>query len=135
MLGAEALTDKIRMGALSGRRLLVAEDRYLLASDLEALLSTYGAQVLGPCATLSEALSLAAQADGALLDVDLGGEQVFPVAEQLRARNCAVVFVTGHGVEQRPAAWARSPWLQKPCDPYEAVAALAQALDGTNASG
>ena len=129
------MTDKIRMGALSGRRLLVAEDRYLLASDLEALLSTYGAQVLGPCATVHEALGLVDQADGALLDVDLGGEQVFPLAEQLKARNCAVVFVTGHGVELRPPEWAETPWLQKPCDPYQAVATLARALDGTSGRG
>ena len=123
------MTDKIRMGALSGRRLLVVEDRYLVASELEAQLCAYGAEVLGPCASLEAALAVVDQADGAVLDVDLWGQAAYPLAERLSGRNRAFVFLTGYDVEDRPQKWADVAWLQKPCDPYDVVAALATALD------
>ena len=71
-----------------GRLVLVVEDEFLIALDLEQLLRRHGWRVLGPAATVAVALRLlrGAMPDVALLDVNLGGELVTPVAAELRAR-------------------------------------------------
>jgi CheY-like chemotaxis protein len=71
-----------------GLRLLLVEDEYLLALYLSEMLEDLGAQVLGPVASVADALELidkAPEIDAAILDVNLAGEAVFPVADRLRA--------------------------------------------------
>ncbi len=71
---------------LSGRSILVVEDEFLLAEDLREQLVLAGAAVIGPVATLAKALDLIAAGvalDAALLDVNLGGQKVFPLADLL----------------------------------------------------
>ena len=70
---------------LEGRRVLIVEDRYVLASEIAELVRDMGAEVLGPAASVSaaEALVRELRANIALLDVNLGGEMIFPLAEQL----------------------------------------------------
>lgn len=70
-------------------RILLVEDEYLLADELRAELTVKGADVLGPVATLAEALglvSLETEIDAAILDTNLRGEMVFPVADLLEQR-------------------------------------------------
>ena len=84
--------------ALAGRRILVVDDEPLVALLTEDLLLDAGAEVIGPAASVAEALALVATdaPEGALLDVNLGGELVYPVAEALARRGTPFAFVTGY---------------------------------------
>src|SRR3954471_9178294 len=75
---------------LRGRRLLVVEDEYVIAADIAASLQALGVEVAGPAASVVEALALLEsegdRLDGAVLDINLGNERVYPVADVLRGR-------------------------------------------------
>ena len=104
---------------LRDRRLLVVEDDYAIASDLEEALEAHGAQVIGPAGTVADALELiAAQGEihGAVLDIDLHGERAYPVADALRARGVPFVFATGYDAWIIPDAYAEVPRCEKPVD-------------------
>ena len=78
---------------------LVVEDEFLLALDLELVLERHGFRVLGPTATVAQALRLLEDGeppDVALLDVNLKGEMVTPVAEALRARGVPFVLASAY---------------------------------------
>ena len=86
--------------SLAGRRVLLVEDELLLALDLQMALEDEGAAVVGPVDDLDEGLDLLdreAIFDAAILDIDLHGKDVFPLAERLRRRDVPFVFHTGHG--------------------------------------
>ena len=89
---------------LTGRRVLLVEDEPLVGMLIEELLLDEGCIVLGPYATLAEALA-AAQAedfDVALLDVNLRGEKIYPVAEIVEARGIPFLLLTGYGPDAIP---------------------------------
>jgi two-component system, response regulator PdtaR len=115
-----------------GRLVLVVEDEFLIAMDLALLLQEHGWRVLGPAATVAEALRLLAdeRPDVALLDLNLRGELVTPVAEELRVQD--VPFVLASAYDSRGltavAALAEVPNLGKPTDERRLLAALAQAV-------
>ena len=95
--------------SLHGRRILVVEDEYLLADDLRQTLESLGIEVVGPVATVAQALELleSEQApDGAMLDVNLQGDAVFPVLDLLRERAVPFVLTTGYDGWALPAAYA-----------------------------
>lgn len=102
--------------AMSGRRVLVVEDESLVAMLLETMLEDMGCVPVGPAATIDEALKLVDQEtfDAALLDVNVAGQQVFPVARALEARGIPLVFSTGYGEGGLPEAWRGRPTVQKP---------------------
>jgi CheY-like chemotaxis protein len=87
------------MSSLRGARVLVVEDEALLSLNLEAMLRDLGCVVAASAGRLDEALQAARTSDFdvALLDVNLGGKRVDPVADAIRARSIPVVFVTGYG--------------------------------------
>jgi len=90
---------------LEGKRILLVEDEYFIVQDLARAFSAAGATVLGPAATLSEALELVVSSgalDGAVLDINLQGEMVFPLADVLVNRGVPFVFATGYGQEAIP---------------------------------
>jgi CheY-like chemotaxis protein len=103
---------------LNGKRLLVVEDEAFVALMLEALLEGFGCDVVGVAGTLSRGLEYAADEDlaidGAVLDINLGGEKVFPVAQRLVARGVPFIFCTGYGAEGVPGDFAGVPTLAKP---------------------
>ncbi|MBC7905561.1 MAG: response regulator [Rhodospirillaceae bacterium] len=103
-------------GMLAGLRVLVVEDDAMLAMALEMTLSDLGCEVVGLASNLTDAAPLAREAtiDGAILDVNLSGEQVFPVADILAARNIPFVFATGYGVAGLRDCDRGRPVLQKP---------------------
>lgn len=84
---------------LLGMRVLIVEDEALVAIDLQFAFEDAGAEVLGPAMSLASALALAEQAaiDCALLDVDIAGHDVYPVARVLQRRGIPFIFHTGHG--------------------------------------
>ena len=113
-------------------RVLVVEDEFLLALDLELVLERGGWRVLGPAATVAEALRLleAKTPDVALLDVNLKDEMVTPVAEALRARGVPFVLASAYDRTQllSAAVLAAAPNVGKPTSERRLLAALAQAV-------
>ena len=104
---------------LAGRVVLVVEDEYLAAAELARELERRGATVLGPVPDVRRALGLlgsTARLDGALLDIQLRHEHVYPVAEALRARAVPFVFVSGFDPEFIPEAYRQVPLCSKPLD-------------------
>jgi len=113
---------------LSGWRILVVEDEYVIAVDLAASLEDLGVAVVGPVRSVAEALALIereATLDAAVLDVNLGAEKVFPVARSLQARGVPFVFATGYDHWIIPSAFEKVPRFEKPVDTAELVRALA----------
>src|ERR1700757_4118740 len=106
------------MAELTGRRILVVEDEYLLAAELAQFLEAHGAMVVGPFKSVSSAMeALAREAiDGAVLDVNLGGERVYPVANALIARSVPIVFATGYDELLMHRPYLGLPRCQKPID-------------------
>ena len=106
-------------GGDAGLRVLVVEDELVVAMELEALLTGLGHTVLGPVPTVERALALLARErpDLALLDVNLNGQWVTPVAEALRAHGVPFVLVTGYGGKQlRETGLRDARRLGKPVD-------------------
>jgi len=81
---------------LRGLHLLIAEDEWLLASDLASFFADMGAIILGPVSTVEQAGQHANAAEAAILDIDLHGRKVFPVADELMRRNVPFVFFSGY---------------------------------------
>ena len=103
--------------ALQGRRVLVIEDESLVAMLLETILDDMGCTVVGPESNIDDGLRAATTEgglDAALLDVNVAGREVFPVAEALRARGVPFVFSTGYGEAGLPEHWRGNPTIQKP---------------------
>jgi DNA-binding response OmpR family regulator len=104
------------LSPLRGRRVLIVEDELMVAMLVEDALTDEQCSIVGPCGTLADAL-LAARSeavDVALLDVNLAGEMVFPVAEALEARGVPFLLLTGYGSEVLPPAHANWPVCGKP---------------------
>jgi DNA-binding response OmpR family regulator len=105
--------------SLSGLRVLVVEDMFLVALDLADQLTDAGCEVIGPASTVKQALESIDGVDleGALLDVNLDGERSFPVAEFLAARGIPFVFLTGYDRETVfPLEFQHVTRLAKPVD-------------------
>ena len=111
-------------------RLLVVEDEYLIRMLLEDMLGDLGYQVAATVGTIDEAKTLAAKGDfdAAILDVNLDGEEIFPVADMLTERGLPFVFVTGYGEGSLPEAYRGRPALQKPFQPDRLKVTLAGLL-------
>jgi CheY-like chemotaxis protein len=97
-------------------RLLVVEDEYLIRMLLEDMLDDLGYRVAAAVGTLDEARQAAASGEfeAAILDVNVDGEQIFPVAEILAGRGLPFLFVTGYGEGSLPESYRGRPALQKP---------------------
>ena len=110
------LSDNERVVPLQGLRILVVEDEMMVAMLMEDLLEGFGCTIVGPAATIAEALLLtAAEAiDGALLDMNLAGRSVYPIAEELARLGIPFVFVTGYGDQELPGDYNNRPRLPKP---------------------
>ena len=111
---------------ISARRILVLDDEWIIALDTQDMLESAGFEVVGPAATVREALELLHEApvDAAVLDVHLTGEMSFPVAEALIASGTPFVFVTGFNVTDLPAAFRHHPLVSKPLMAERLLAAL-----------
>ncbi|NTE88004.1 response regulator [Agrobacterium rubi] len=114
--------------ALEGRQYLVVEDEYLVASDLMMTLEDAGARVFGPISDVTRAMEVLSDpgfpVDAAILDINLGGELIFPAAELLAKHGKQFVFVTGSNNISMPEEFASTPRLLKPYDAQELITTL-----------
>src|SRR4030095_13577248 len=101
---------------LQGLRVLVVEDEMMVSMLIEDMLSDLGCTVIGPASRLDEAMELVkrAELDCAVLDVNLGGQPIFPLADLLRAKGAPFAFATGYGDAGLRDVDRGSPGLQKP---------------------
>jgi CheY-like chemotaxis protein len=100
-----------------GRRVLVVEDEFIVATDLSRELEDAGAKVVGPVATIKDALGTIAstELDGAVVDVMLRDGWSFEVANALADRHVPFIFATGFiGQDMLPARHADLPFVEKP---------------------
>jgi CheY-like chemotaxis protein len=112
---------------LEGKRILLVEDEYFIVDDLARAFRAAGAVVLGPVATVSEALMLVVASgalDGAVLDINLQGEPVYPVADALVTRGVPFIFSTGYDRETIPSRFDGYMRCEKPVSPERVVKAL-----------
>ena len=115
---------------LKGVRVLVVEDEYFVAILIEEILESAGCVVMGPIPRLLEALDAVDHEDYdvAVLDVNLAGERIDPVADALSERNVPFLFVTGYGASALPGEYAERPLLHKPFRMAELLGALSRVL-------
>jgi DNA-binding LytR/AlgR family response regulator len=117
---------------LAGRRILIVEDEFLLAMELELLVLRRGCLVLGPASSVAHALALidGDRPDAALLDVNLKGERATPIAAALIARGVPFVLITGYSRPQLSEPELRdAPRIDKPVSGRALCRAMSQALE------
>ena len=104
--------------ALLGKRILVVEDDYLLATEICSTLRDLGAVVLGPAPTPFYAESLLGRrgVDVAILDVRLHGTTVYSLADELVRRTTPIIFATAQEQSDAPERFQSAAWLNKPID-------------------
>lgn len=121
--------EVVMSGVLNGRRYLIVEDEYLVASDILSTLENAGATVLGPVSDVEHALEVLANEsftlDAAVLDINLQGQMVYPAANLLAKRGTPFIFVTGYDCSDMPSEFTHAPCITKPCDDATLVEALA----------
>ncbi len=115
-----------RPGNIEGMRVIIVEDAILLAMELEAGLQEAGVEVVGSAALVDEAMALVDMPmDAAVLDCNLNGESVIPVAEALTARGVPFLFATGYGESRGAPEGFDAPIIRKPYDVAQIASALA----------
>jgi DNA-binding response OmpR family regulator len=120
----------------AGPRVLVVEDSGLIAHKIEELLGRAGYEVVGPAPTLRHGLSLLQDGlSAAVLDIDLRGQAVYPLAERLWDLGTPFMFLTGFLELGIPDTWKGVPRLEKPFDDYVLLDAVAQLITGLSTAG
>jgi CheY-like chemotaxis protein len=118
---------------LRDHRILVVEDEYLIAATLSDQLEGVGSVVVGPVPSVERAMKAIEsdpEIDAAILDVNLGGVKVYPVADALLARHIPFVFASGYEDDFIRTRYPQIRNCQKPYLFPEVVGALASALSG-----
>lgn len=118
-------------GLLQGRRILIVEDEYMIASGVQRALASAGATVLGPIGNLDDALSFIQSEphiDGALLDANLVGVYAYPAADLLLSRGVKIVFATGYDLADIPDRFSVVPRCQKPFSAKRILEVISMAL-------
>src|SRR5579883_3168389 len=110
--------------SLAGKRILLVEDEVLVAMMIEEVLLEFGCEVVGPVSRIDAARAAIEDngLDCALLDINLRGQPVYPVAELLAEHGVPFGFVTGYGAAGVPAKFGTHPVLQKPFDSQDVAA-------------
>ncbi|MGD9980338.1 MAG: response regulator [Hyphomonadaceae bacterium] len=114
---------------IKARRILILEDEPLVAMMMAELIEDWRGTVVGPFASVHEAATgLEAKLDAALLDVNVGAELAYPIAEELRRLGIPIIFVTGYQSNAIDPRFATAPVLTKPIEQSELAGALARVL-------
>jgi CheY-like chemotaxis protein len=127
---ARAASAREEESFLGGLTVIVVEDEMMVSLLLEDMLGSLGCDSVVHAASVSSALTELDQLrpDVAVLDVNLGNEMVYPVAEQLNRAGIPFVFTTGYGRGAIKLEWAARPCVQKPFNIDAFAAALRTAL-------
>jgi two-component sensor histidine kinase/CheY-like chemotaxis protein len=114
--GDAAVANFASPQALSGRRVLIVEDEALVAMMLEEELESLGLSIVANCGSVSDAIKAIDDEtpNAAILDVNLGGEFVYAVADRLLERGIPFVFLTGYGRESVDQRYQFVQILEKP---------------------
>lgn len=117
---------------LRGRRIFLVEDETYVALLLEDMLDELDCVMVGAASCIEDGARMAetVEADVALLDVNVDGRDVFPIAKRLIQRRIPIVFATGYGAQGVPAEWRTHIIIRKPFLIEGVAAALNAALDG-----
>jgi CheY-like chemotaxis protein len=101
---------------LAGKRILVVEDSPVVAPFTADILGELGCVVVGPAPNMAAARELAEEGDfdGALMDVHIRGERIFPLCEMLESKGVPFVLTSGYADWTMPEKWQDKPRLQKP---------------------
>lgn len=121
---------------LSGQKILVVEDEYMIADDLAALLRQAGAEVVGPACSLPKAIRILDsrdRIDAAVLDINLCGVDVFPLVDLLRNKGIPVMFLTGYGADSIPPEYSAITRCEKPMGTSRVVEELRAMVDAAPA--
>jgi DNA-binding NtrC family response regulator len=118
---------------LAGKRVLIVEDELLVALLIEDFLVEMGCSPLGPCGNVAKALHAVRTEtfDLAVLDVNLAGEKVYPVAEMLTGRQIPFVFLSGYGEEAIPEGHFDWKVCAKPFRADDLARIMSAALEAT----
>jgi DNA-binding response OmpR family regulator len=124
-----AATTPTSSESLAGFNILVVEDDYFVAKEMALVLREHGATVLGPVPDVPRGRALLAKnvPDCALLDVNLKGQFVFELAEELMERGVPPIFTTGYDASFLPLPLRDAPCLHKPVDMFELVRIIREA--------
>jgi len=112
---------------LGNKRILLVEDEFFIVQDLARAFTEAGAIIIGPAASVAEALRLivaSAALDGAVLDINLQGETVYSVADALMTRGVPFVFATGYDRDVIPPRFDAYLRCEKPVKPEKVAQAL-----------
>ena len=118
---------------LVGKRVLIVEDEILVALLIEDFLADFGCSTVGPCGSVAKALDAARTEtfDLAVLDVNLAGEKVYPVAEVLAQRHIPFLFLSGYGDEAIPAGRIGWKVCSKPFKGKDLATMMSAALEAS----
>lgn len=117
--------------AMQGRCILVVEDNYWIAEEIAQVLLDDGAAVVGPIPSVGDALRLVAaesRIDGAVLNVNVRQEMIWPVVDMLLERRVPIVLATGYSAHVLPHAYAHLMRCEKPMIGRDLARALASLL-------
>jgi DNA-binding response OmpR family regulator len=111
---------------LTGHRILLVEDEFLIALEVERTLQAAHGEVVGRAANVARAMKLAdtPNLSAAILDFRLQFGNSFPVASKLRADGVPFIFYTATTIPELPAAWPGVPIVMKPASPVRLVSVL-----------
>jgi DNA-binding response OmpR family regulator len=120
---------------LAGKRVLIVEDELIMALVIEDFLQECGCILVGPCGNVAQALDAvrAGTLDLAVLDVNLDGEMVYPVAHALAERRIPFLFMSGYGEDAITSGQDNWRVCAKPFAGDELVAKLAAVLENASA--
>lgn len=127
------MVDLVHMGdnaRFRGLKVLLVEDEVLISFLVEDMLTELGCAAVWHAKGVKEALAILREKrpDCAVLDVNLAGEFVYPLAAQLDTAKIPFVFATGYGREGIQPPWGRKPVVQKPYDTHALASALSSVL-------
>jgi CheY-like chemotaxis protein len=124
------MNDSRQISKLQGLRILVVEDEALVALQLEDMLTELGCAVVGPASRVRQAHQLLDEqpVEAAVLDLNIAGELVYPVADELKSRGLPYIFATGYGASGVAEPYRSQFVLEKPISRRELLNAMLEAL-------